>query len=183
MRVSRLRWLTPTRSRLALFGTADEERGFEPYLRRARGAACVCILVAPLALGIAVAAAPAAAADLSLLTGAGVQRFTDGFAWQLSASAPDVENLRAHYTRWEDNSAVAAAYDLRFGRFNVSPGAGFVSHESADIAQRFVAHVEFGWQLTPYLRCQLTHFSSPGHDNGENLALCGIRVSIGVGAQ
>lgn len=136
--------------------------------------------MAVLTLGAVLAVAPAPAGDTSLMAGAGVYRYTDGFAWQLSASVPYLKNTRAHYTRWSDNSALAGAYELRFGPFNVSPGAGYLSHSTADIKQRFILHLELGWQLTERLRCQVTHFSSLPHDRGENLALCGIRLQVGL---
>lgn len=130
-----------------------------------------------LALGQTIAVAPAVA-DVSLQGGTGIYRYTDGFAWQVSASLPSTMNVRVNFTRWSDDSALVGAYEFRFGPLNVSPGAGYLSHASADIAERFIFQFELGWQFTERFRCQLTHFSSPPHDHGENMALCGVRLPV-----
>lgn len=139
-----------------------------------RGAVTITVLT----VGATIAAAQVQAADVRLLAGAGIYRYTDGFALQLSTSVFSWKNVRASYTRWNDNSALVASYEWRIGRFNVSPGAGYLSSSTPDTAQRFILQAEVGWQITERWRCQLTHFSSPPHDHGENFAFCGLQLPL-----
>lgn len=134
-----------------------------------------------LTVSVALVVVPVAAADVSFSAGGGIYRYTDGPAWQVSASMPSLENVRVHYTHWEDNSALSATYDFHFGPANVTPGVGYLSRSTSDIAERSIFQLELGWQFTGRLRCQLIHFSSPPRDHGENLALCGIRLDIAIG--
>lgn len=141
-------------------------------LSRHAGARRACAVLVVLG---ALLRSPPAPADATLMAGAGIYRFTNGFAWQLALAAPGLRHTRVHYTRWEDNGALAIAHELRLGPLNVSPGIGRLSHASDDIERRTALHLEIGWQLTERIRCQVTHFSSAADDQGENLLLCGLR--------
>jgi hypothetical protein len=137
-----------------------------------------CVALGLHIVGAMLVVAPAPAADVSLLAGGGIYRYTHGFALQVSVSTPTLKNARAYYTRWSDNSALVGAYEFRFGPINFSPGAGYLSSSTPDIARRLIFQFELGWQFTERIRCQLTHLSSPPHDHGENMALCGIRFTV-----
>ena len=114
------------------------------------------------------------AADFHLLLGTGVLDHTSGGAQQISVSPTRYPAVRFHFTNWADNSAVSAAYDLRWRELNFSLGLAHLRHTNDDIDHHTNFYSEIGWQLHHHLRCQFVHYSSTADDQGENLALCGL---------
>ena len=81
--------------------------------------------------------------------------------------------------RLSGTNAVSAAYGLKLGRFNLSGGGtSYVEEVNGRLLRHLNAYMEVGFSITKTFRCQFVHLSTIGDDNGENLVLCGVRLSI-----
>jgi len=88
---------------------------------------------------------------------------------------PGSAAVRAHFTRWDDNSTVTMAYDVyKPHPINVSLGAGIVRHRNGDLENSGTFYAELGFQVTRRFRCQFVHLSSTANDSGENFLFCGL---------
>lgn len=114
--------------------------------------------------------APVQAQEVRLAAGAGTIH-SDGTWISLSAQVPQYPKVFVTGEKWEDNSAVALDYEFRWGAVTASVGAGLASHTSANIGRTGVAHFTAGYQPLKWLRAEVTHWSSPARDKGDNALL------------
>ena len=125
---------------------------------------------------ILVALCPAVAGAAAYIgAGSGIVH-TSGPAFQLAAEV--YHRVEIHVSAWRDDERVrAAGVEYRFDNgspLSVALGVAHVNTLTPNLLRHANAYVEVRVQPFKRFSCQISHYSSVGDDDGENLLLCGI---------
>lgn len=124
---------------------------------------------------VGICACPAALAG-GLYVGGGAV-FTQGLVAQVALAVRGPIEL--HYSWWRESGQGDRAFsvDYRFsngGPLSVVLGAAYVRVVDDNLLRHPNTYVEVRYRLSRDWSCQVSHYSGPGADRGENMFLCGI---------